>query len=567
MPLRPLIVLFLLGPCVTTTNRVARDNARAAVDGPETLLRLAFGSCSQTKRAQPLWSDMSARAPDVFLWLGDIIYADAPIFAKWRMPAEISDVSSEYEIQKKKPEYSAFLARGGAHGRAPIVIGIWDDHDLGVNDADVLVPANFRSASQNLLLNFLDVPVDAPQRARAGVYSAWDIEVERSGEQRGVRSVPEGGARAPNADLALRARIILLDVRSARQPWGSVSHDLLGAAQWEWLKRQLQESVASDASVTIIGSGIQTVAPGDPPTTEGWGRAPGALARLVALIGATRVRGVVLISGDVHFGELNVAEGASLILGYPLWEFTSSGLTHSWGGIIKGTAVAALLSGATRAALPGGPPWSPFNEEAAPEPRSRCSSDVPWRSLAWAAARLLGLADDEVEGGFCLYAGLNFGEIDISSTELHMRLWAEDRSARLIHTLPLAHLAAQPEASEARGAIMAEAELWPCAHADLSNGMPPACVAVLSALLPRVSWGAFLRRLAAHAAAALVAAAAVAAVVYSPIIVIGFFRKAPALFPFVSPLLAQAVVVANMALFIQFVVSPSYDFLHDALMS
>jgi hypothetical protein len=501
------------------------------------------------------------------MWLGDIVYADAPIFAKWRRPATISDVSSEYAIQKNKPEYSSFLARGGAQGRAPIVIGMWDDHDLGVNDADLNVPADFRSASQKLLLDFLDFPADAPQRSRAGVYSAWDLEVERSSDgHRGVRSVPEGGARAPNGGLALRVRIILLDVRSARQPWGGVSHDLLGAAQWAWLERQLQDSVASDAAVTIIGSGIQTIAPGDPPTTEGWGRAPGALARLVALIGATRVRGVVLISGDVHFGELNVAEGASLILGYPLWEFTSSGLTHSWGGIIKGTAVAALLSGATRAALPGGPPWSPFSEDADPEPRSRCSSDVPWRSLAWAAARSLGLAGD-VEAGLCFYAGLNFAEIDISPTELRMRLWAEDRTARLIHTLPLAHLAAPPVASEARGAIMAETELWPCAHADLSNGLPPACSAVLSALLPRTSWGAFLRHSAAHAAAALAAAAAVAAIVSAPIIVARIFQKAPALFPSISPRLVQAFVVLSLALFIQFVVAPAYDFLHDALMS
>ena len=386
-------------------------------------LRIAFGSCSQSTREQLVWGALKHRNIDAFVWLGDIIYADQPIFAKWREPATLLDIAEQYALQNKRADYQDFLLHGGRNQQPPLVLGVWDDHDLGINDADVRVPDEFKNASQALLFDFLKIPIDSQLRQRRGAYSAWDIEVMK-GDSGLRRLVGEDEVRTPNKHVRLRVRLILLDVRTHRAPWGAESHDVLGQEQWDWLRRTLEKKDHAEAAVTLIGSGIQILAPGDPPVTEGWFRAPGALARLVALIAATKTRGAILLSGDVHFGELNVAEGARKVIKYPLWEFTSSGLTHSWEGILKGTTALTLLLGTTRALLPQGLPYIP-DDESNKEPKSQCASNLPWHELGWKFihafqnivqynnGRSRSSSSHHQDSGLCFYAERNWGEIDI----------------------------------------------------------------------------------------------------------------------------------------------------------
>ena len=37
---------------------------------------MAFGSCNKQYKEQPLWNAISKKQPDVWIWLGDVIYAD-----------------------------------------------------------------------------------------------------------------------------------------------------------------------------------------------------------------------------------------------------------------------------------------------------------------------------------------------------------------------------------------------------------------------------------------------------------------------------------------------------------
>lgn len=538
---------------------------------------------------------MATRAPDMFVWLGDIIYADKPIFAKWRVPASVDDIASQYAMQRARPEYAAFLAHGGAGGTPPLIVGVWDDHDLGVNDADERVPASFLNASQALLQDFLNVPEDSPLRTRIGAYSAWDIEVPKTTMEEGTsgssgaavrgglgraRLVGEGGIRTANKELRLRVRLILLDVRTHRSPWGEASHDMLGPAQWAWLEGALKDSVEAGAAVTLIGSGIQVLAPGDPPVTEGWGRAPAALAKLVALLGVTRTRGAFLLSGDVHFGELNVAEGARAILGYPLWEFTSSGLTHSWGGLVKASTAAALLVGSTRAPLPAGEPWTPGSSS---EPISACASDVPWRTFAWAAARAVGFKSPET--GLCFYAGRNWGEVDIQLDDgadggdavgvVRMRLWGEDGAVRLKHEVPLAdlvpasHKLGKVGAGAGAGAgSLSDAQIAACARADLSAGVTRECAALLAALLPRIGWGSALRHVGAHSAILVGALVGLAAMLTGPpLLLVLAVARAPKLLPFTPPMIAKAAAVAAVAIVTTLLLTPPCLFVAESLMT
>lgn len=52
-------------------------------ESPETLTRIAFGSCSKADMKQPLWEPISSLQPQVFIWGGDNVYADKRFFLGW----------------------------------------------------------------------------------------------------------------------------------------------------------------------------------------------------------------------------------------------------------------------------------------------------------------------------------------------------------------------------------------------------------------------------------------------------------------------------------------------------
>jgi alkaline phosphatase D len=94
---------------------------------------------------------------------------------------------------------------------------------------------------------------------------------------------------------------------------------MLGQVQWAWLEEQLRKP----ARIRLLVSSVQVV--NDEHSYEGWGNFPSERSRLLSLIRRTGARGVVVLSGDRHFSEISrEPEGA----GYPLYDFTSSGLTE-----------------------------------------------------------------------------------------------------------------------------------------------------------------------------------------------------------------------------------------------
>jgi alkaline phosphatase D len=60
---------------------------------------------------------------------------------------------------------------------------------------------------------------------------------------------------------------------------------------------------------------------------ECWGLFPNERQKLYDLIASTRANGVVFLSGDRHVGAL-YSETSNTP--YPLYELTSSGMTHPW---------------------------------------------------------------------------------------------------------------------------------------------------------------------------------------------------------------------------------------------
>ncbi|KAK8705790.1 hypothetical protein V6N13_049382 [Hibiscus sabdariffa] len=282
----------------------------ASSDDHHILSRIAFGSCANQSSPQPIWDAINKFDPQVFIWLGDNIYGDIrrpfSIIGKertigpWKnaprfVPSPPSEMLSRYNMAKNVPGYLRLRANAK-------VIGTWDDHDYGLNDAGKEFSG--KTTNQRLLLDFLDEPQDSPRRKQAGVYTSYTFG-------------PPGK----------QVKIILLDTRYHRDPLSS-DGSILGASQWSWFEKELR---GPPSAITIIGSSVQVISNLSGTTgplfyMESWGRFPKERDHLFKLINDSKRDGVFFISGDVHFGEITRYDCAA---GYPLYDITSSGLTQA----------------------------------------------------------------------------------------------------------------------------------------------------------------------------------------------------------------------------------------------
>ncbi|NDU98374.1 alkaline phosphatase D family protein [Spirosoma terrae] len=287
--MKPILAVALFGCILTAGCRSTKTDTSFSQQKPVTTI--AFGSCSRQSLPQPLWDDVVAQKPDVWIWLGDNIYGDSE---------NMDTLRTKYAMQKSNPVYQQLR-------QSASIIGVWDDHDYGVNDGGKEYPK--RKESQQVMLDFFDVPTDSPLRKQEGAYSAHVYG-------------PKGK----------RVKVILLDARYFRDPLkkggadgktnvADPSGDMLGETQWKWLENELTNS---DADIHIIGSGVQVI-PND-HIYEKWGNFPTSRQRLFNLIGKTKPKGAFFISGDRHIAEVSKLNVPGLP--YDLFDITSSGLTH-----------------------------------------------------------------------------------------------------------------------------------------------------------------------------------------------------------------------------------------------
>jgi alkaline phosphatase D len=279
-----------------------------AQDTPSPLTRIAFGSCADEEKPQPIWDVVLTYQPQLFLFAGDNVYGDV---------RNGRDVPDGELIQSLQESYAqAARVPGMARLRSTIPhLATWDDHDYGKNDAGAEFAG--RHEAQQLFLQFWDVPLTDVRHQREGVYHSQTFG-------------PDGQ----------RVQVILLDTRFFRSPLkptdqrNAVGRErylpdedpgktMLGEAQWSWLAERLRES----ADVRLIVSSIQVVAEGH--GWERWGNFPRERQRLYDLIRATGAGGVILLSGDRHVGGLYRETTAAP---YPLHEITSSGINQVFPG-------------------------------------------------------------------------------------------------------------------------------------------------------------------------------------------------------------------------------------------
>lgn len=278
---------------------VAPSTPWLKLDASKTLTRIGVGSCLGQNQPQPIWEGILRLEPrpQVFMMIGDSVYGDI------KSPGA-KELVQAYRDQAVRPE----LAKAR---QAMPFLSIWDDHDFGSNDAS-------SSFSQK-------------GNAAKLFYDFWQMQPERPVEQ-GIYYARTYGSEGK------RVQIIMLDTRTFRSAfkrktsnfkyWGKFEpiedpdKTMLGETQWAWLEERLQEA----ADVRLIVTSIQLLSEGH--GFERWGNLPLERQRFFELINDTGARGVVVLSGDRHFGAFYSGKLAN---GQVLPEMTTSSLNRSYG--------------------------------------------------------------------------------------------------------------------------------------------------------------------------------------------------------------------------------------------
>ena len=300
MSLRPsaciTLILVLFTSCfLSHENPKGQVSKQHKSPEPDSILQVvAFGSCSRQYFDQPIWLQVLKNDPDLWIWLGDIIYSDTE---------DMDQKKSDYQEAKLKPEYQQFI-------KHTPVVAVWDDHDFGANDAGSEYPK--KKQSRDLLFEFLDLDKSDRRWSREGAYASYEF-----GED------------------SKKVKLILLDSRYFRDAIikkqgvyvPNYEGDILGEKQWEWFENELQ---TNQAEITIIGNGIQFIS--EEHKYEKWANFPKSRERLFDLLNKYYRKNIVLISGDRHIAEIS-----SVQIGEEskLYEVTSSGLTHSFESMIS----------------------------------------------------------------------------------------------------------------------------------------------------------------------------------------------------------------------------------------
>lgn len=259
-------------PIVTASTEYVSPLPTRGLDDDDVLSKIAFGSCFNQDQPAPLWQDIAQTKPDLFLFMGDNVYASSPA----QQP-----IAEQYRKLDQVPAYRALRAE------VPFM-ATWDDHDYGQQDGGA--DWSGKALARRDFLNYWLYVKNRIPPEQTGIYHAQILGPRKKTVQ-----------------------VIMLDARSYRSPLKALpSTDgkpagyeqnqdgtVLGEAQWEWLETQLKRP----AEVRFLVSSIQVIA--TEPPFEKWGNFPKERQRLFDLIAKTRAQNLILLSGDRHSGSIS----------------------------------------------------------------------------------------------------------------------------------------------------------------------------------------------------------------------------------------------------------------------
>jgi alkaline phosphatase D len=279
-----------------------------------------------------LFKTLADANPDLFIHVGDTIYADGPLREEvplddgtvWRnfvTPAKskVAETLDEYRGNHLYNRYDDHYRRCAAEVGQ---IVIWDDHEVRDNwYHDQVLPAQSPYAEKRVRV--------LAGRARQAFLEGYPITMDRGAGARIYRSIPFGPA----------VEIFALDMRSYRsannenlQPALGADAALLGRKQVRWLADALSRSratwkiVAADMPLGITVAHQpgrhEAVANADHGAPRGREL---EIAWLLRTLKENRVRNVVWITADVHYCAAHHfdPERAAVKDFDPFWEFVA----------------------------------------------------------------------------------------------------------------------------------------------------------------------------------------------------------------------------------------------------
>ena len=268
----------------------------------QTEFKIAFGSCGHQDKPIPLFNDIAAQSPDVFIFLGDNVYGDTKnARVLIRKYAQLSAKES-YQNLKKSTR----------------ILATWDDHDYGKNDSGKEFCRKKRF--KKIFLDFFDEPKESIRRSQQGIYTSYSYKVNSKIIQiilLDTRTFRDKLLKCNNANSIDTTFKYELDYL----PHYDTTKSFLGEQQWNWLKTTLQKKadyriICSSTQFGISYNGY-----------EAWANYPHEQLKMLQLIEEIKANGVVFISGDVHYAEISKISANSP---YPIYDVTSSGLTQTW---------------------------------------------------------------------------------------------------------------------------------------------------------------------------------------------------------------------------------------------
>jgi alkaline phosphatase D len=293
-----------------------------------------------------LFATMAEANPDLFVHVGDTIYADGPLAAEvklddgtlWRnvvTPAKskVAETLDEYRgnhlYNRLDEHYRRFAAQVGQ-------LVMWDDHEVRDNwyHEQILTDARYTEKRVSVLA----------RHARQAFLEHYPVTMARGADAVIYQSVPVGPL----------VEVFALDMRSYRGPnsenlqdTASADSAFLGSRQVQWLIDALSRSkatwkiIAADMPLGVVVSHQ----PGrhEAVSNADHGAARGReieIANLLSALKQRRVRNLVWITADVHYSAAHHYDPARAATKDfdPFWEFIA-GPAHA------GTFAPATLDG------------------------------------------------------------------------------------------------------------------------------------------------------------------------------------------------------------------------------
>ncbi len=253
---------------LTSRGAVSSRHSFKTAPASSAKFRVAFGSCAGFA-SQVVFRAIRETKPDLLLMLGDNHYANAN---------ELDAIRSHYQKSRVDPDFATVIAETPTWA-------IWDDHDFLGNDVDGRAPGK--------------------EHALQAFREYWANASTPNLQQRGIWYQFSWG----------NVEFFMLDDRYWRNV---VKGSMLGPTQRRWLWDSLKRSTAM---FKVIASGSVW---NSQKHDDSWNEFAEERRALFEHIARNKIAGVVLMSGDIHHGEVWRMKTE---VPYPLYEFVSSPLS------------------------------------------------------------------------------------------------------------------------------------------------------------------------------------------------------------------------------------------------